>query len=141
MKPELEPFVEQLADVEQPWVWMPIDAPPDLWDDLASEARREGYKVLEIDRETEIASQEDLLKAFTPPSRNLNTLKDDLTGLPAEGDKGYAVLFRNPDTLCDNDPETFEDFLDIVEVVNEARVASGLGSFTLVTLDAEPIEE
>jgi len=42
MKPELEPFVEQLADVEQPWVWMPIDAPPDLWDDLASEARREG---------------------------------------------------------------------------------------------------
>jgi len=141
MKPELEPFMEQLADPEQPWVWMPLDAPPELWDELAAEARRQGYGVVDLDREGEIASQDDLLKAFPTPSRNLNTLKDELCGLPQEGNRGYVLFLRNPDALCDSDPETFEDFLDIVEVVNDARVANRMGPFTLVTLDADMAEE
>lgn len=140
MKPELEPFLEQLADPEQPWVWVPTDTPPDFWDDLAAQAQKQGFRVIDLDRTRDISSQAALLQAFPEPGANMNALKDDLCGLAHER-SGYVLLLRNPEPLCENDPETFEDLLDIVEVVNEARLAARLGPFTLVTLDAdEPLE-
>jgi hypothetical protein len=140
MKPELEPFLEQLADPEQPWVWVPTDTPPDFWDDLSAQAQRRGFRVIDLDRSHDIHDQAALLNSFPEPSANMNALKDDLCGLPRQR-SGYTVLLRNPEPLCDNDPETFEDLLDIVEVVNEARLAASLGPFTLVTLDAdEPLD-
>lgn len=147
MDPRVESIIAQLADPEEPWVWLPTETEPAFWDQLAHAARRDGFGIIDLDHEGEITGVDSLLAAVkngahlaTWTGSNLNALKDALTGLPDTA-KGWTILLRNPDALCDSDPETFEDLLDIVETVNEIKAAKNKPGLTLVTLDAEEDSE
>lgn len=143
MKEKIASIVDQLGDPQLPWVWLPTDTEPDLWDGLVKGARKAGFSIVDLDGAQAIAGERDLLKALREDTDmpgwtgdNLNALKDALTGLPGEG-PGWVLLLRDPDPLAENEPDTFEALLDIVEVANDARSAAGLSPLTLVTLDAE----
>jgi hypothetical protein len=143
MKEKISSIVDQLGDPQLPWVWLPTDTEPDLWDALIKGARKAGFSILDLDGAQNIAGERDLLQAMREEADlpgwtgdNLNALKDALTGLPPDG-AGWVMVLRDPDPLADNEPDTFEALLDIAEAANDARSAAGLSPLTLVTLDAD----
>jgi hypothetical protein len=147
MSPELAAVLEDLADAEQPWIFLPGLTPREFWDELAGQAPHEGFGVIDLDEAAPVGNHDELLAAFAaslePPrwaGHNLNALKDLLTGLPAHA-KGWVILLRNPEPLSEHDPESFEALLDIVETVNDAKREAGKGPVTLVTLEPAEAEE
>ena len=140
MKDKIASILDQAADPEQPWVWLPTDTEPELWELLVKAAHKAGFAVIDLDAESEITSQKELIQAFQDQAgaadwagSSMNALKDTLAGLPKES-KGWVIVLRNPDTLAEQDPETFEDLLDVVETANDARTKNPI---TLITLDAD----
>jgi len=143
MRDKIDAILEQVADPDAPWVWLPTDTEPELWDHLVTAARKAGVQVIDLDHERDIRTQQDLLTAFreqidqpTWTGSSMNALKDTLVGLQNEPNC-WAIVLRNPDFLAEDDPETFEDLLDVVEAANEARRKCPI---TLITLDAEEEE-
>ena len=143
MNEKVESILEQLTDPDQPWVWMPADSEPELWGEIGNAARKAGFGVVDLDGDRDIASFGELLEAFREEAdlpgwtgRSLNALKDALTGLPDNG-HGWVILYRDPGPLCEEDPESFEGLLDVVEAANDIKASKGRGPLTLVTLDAE----
>ena len=106
-------------------------------------AHKAGFGVVDLDGDRDITSFGELLDAFREEAdlpgwtgRSLNAFKDALTGLPDNG-HGWVILYRDPEPMCEEDPESFEGLLDVVESVNDIKASKGRGPLTLVTLDAE----
>ena len=147
MKEKVDSILEQLADPDQPWVWMPAESEPELWEEIAKAARKAGFGVVDLDGDRDISTLSELMDAFREEAElpdwtgsNLNALKDALTGLPENG-HGWVVLYRDPEPMCDEDPESFEGLLDVVETANDIKTGRGKSPITLVTLDAEEDSE
>jgi hypothetical protein len=86
--PRVESILAQLADPEEPWVWLPTETEPAFWDQLAHAARRDGIGIIDLDHESEITGLDSLLASIKNGAHlanwtgsNLNALKDALTGL------------------------------------------------------------
>ena len=55
--------------------------------------------------------------------------------LPHQTARGWVVMFHNPESLRQNDEATFEDFLEILELVHESQYEIHQRIFKLVVRD------
>ena len=100
-----------------------------------------GLAVLNLDGALPIIDHDSLLERFSqmapsaPPFLSLTSLKDQLSDLPHQTARGCVVMFRHPELLRQNDEETFEDFLEILELVHESQYEMLNRIFKLVVRD------
>jgi RNAse (barnase) inhibitor barstar len=138
----LEQIVARIEDPETPLVWLDPSTPEEYWRALPETLKQAGFRVIRLDAEGDIVDHNALLDRFaalaTLPEyfrHDLNSLKDCLLGLPDDCEKGWAVLFRNPEPLRQNDEATFEDLLEILNLVHESKFELHMKVFKLVVTD------
>ncbi len=142
MSPSLEQIVSRLGDPESPLLWLDPSLPERFWEQLPQAAAGSGFRVFCLDESTEVTDLNSLLAAFSPllergadPPVELAGLRQLLLALPDGASRGWAVLFRHPEPLRQNDEVAFEEFLEIIEAVHEARFAASGQCFNLVVRD------
>jgi hypothetical protein len=137
----LEQIVGRLEDPETPIVWLDPSLPEELWIGLPEAVAAHGYRALQLDEDAPISGMaalvDELSKAAgapAPPDKTTASLRDCLVRLPREG-KGWVIIFHCPESLRQNDEVAFEDFLEILELVHEARYESHQQVFKLIVRD------
>ena len=138
----LDQIVARLEDPEVPVVWLDPITPAEFWNDLPVALAARGIVVLNLDGGQPIVDHDSLLGRFSEvvsaPAgflHSLTSLKDCLLKLPHQTVSGWVVMFRNPEALRQNDEATFEDFLELVEMVHEAEYELHCRIFKLVVRD------
>jgi hypothetical protein len=137
----LDQIVARLEDPEVPVVWLDPITPDILWNDLPDALAKRGLAVLNLDGAQPITDHDSLLERFAqvapsgPLFKSLTSLKDRLLDLPHEAARGWVVMFRYPELLRQNDEETFEDFLETLELVHESQYEMHNRIFKLVVRD------
>ena len=138
----LDQIVARLEDPEVPVVWLDPITPEELWNNLPAALIARGLAVLNLDAGPPIIDHDSLLERFSevaplPGSflQSLTSLRDSLLKLPHQTPSGWVVMFRNPESLRQNDEATFEDFLEILELVHESQYEMHHRVFKLVVRD------
>jgi RNAse (barnase) inhibitor barstar len=142
MSQNLQQILARIEDLETPVIWLDPSTPPALWEEAPGALQARGYRVALLDSEGSVGSYDALLDAFSkvfafaaPHPRSLNALKDVLAGLPNTPQRGWVVLFRQPGVLRQEDEETFEDFLEMIDAVHEIKYSRHGLVFKLVVTD------
>lgn len=142
MSQNLQEILARIEDPETPVVWLDPSTPPDVWEQAPPALQSRGYWVASLDPKGAVGSYDALLSAFStvfaltaPHPRSLNALKDALAGLQNSPQRGWVVLFRQPDILRQDDEETFEDLLEVVDAVHEIKHTRHALVFKLVVTD------
>lgn len=138
----LDQIAARLEDPDVPVVWLDPITPEAIWNDLPDALAARGLAVLNLDGGEPIVDHDSLLRRFAEIAplpggflQTLASLKDCLLQLPRLTARGWVVIFRNPESLRQNDEATFEDFLEVLELVHEAHHESHDGVFKLVVRD------
>lgn len=138
----LAQIVARLEDPEVPVVWLDPITPEEIWSGLPDALAARGLAVLPldggqpvVDHDTLLARFSELLPAPADFLGSLALLKETLLKLPHQTSRGWVVMFHNPEALRQNDEETFEDFLEVVEMVHESEHVTGHRVFKLVVRD------
>jgi hypothetical protein len=142
MSQTLEEIVARIEDPETPVVWLDPSTPEEFWQRLPEALRGRGFFVLWLDEQNGVNDQTSLMARFTAtipwPSDlrpNVHSLKEILPELPNTPQCGWAVLFRHPEPLRQEDETTFEDLLEALAVVHEATFERRGKVFKLVVQD------
>lgn len=126
----VDQIVARLLEPETPVVWLDPSMPEELWNNLPAALSSRGLAVLNLDTGSPISDHDSLLDRFSEVAplqntyvRSLTSLKDCLLKLPHQTSRGWVVMFRHPEALRQNDEETFEDFLEVLEQVDAVHKA------------------
>jgi hypothetical protein len=138
----LEQIVARLGDPQMPVLWLDPSLSERLWEQLPAATRAAGFDVFTLDASEPVADVYALLVSFArlaPPGYvpipDLAALRRMLLALPPAGGRGRVVLFRQPETLRQNHETDFEEFIELLASVHEARWSAGRESFQLVVRD------
>ena len=138
----LDQIVARLEDPETPVVWLDPATPEEFWNNLPGALVARGLAVLNLDGGLPIVDHDSLLERFSQVAplavdflQTLTSLKDCLLKLPHQTSRGWVVMFRSPEALRQNDEATFEDFLEILELVHESQYEIHHRVFKLVVRD------
>jgi|GEM_PF-1619022 len=142
MIPTLDQILGRVDDPETPVVWIDPAMPDEFWRALPVGLRNRGYAVFHIDQHGAIEDRRALLASFgelvqtgQTPSKDFESLKKVLLSLRVDSQRGWAVLFNNPDPLRQSDEEAFEELMEVLELVHETWYETSLKSFKLVVRD------
>jgi hypothetical protein len=142
MIPTLEQILGRVDDPETPVVWLDPAMPAEFWTALPEGLRSRGYRVFHIDQNGDIEDRQSLLARFDslvhvqqPYTRDFESLKRCLLALAAECERGWTVLFSNPDPLRHADEEAFEELMEVLELVHESIYEIHRKSFKFVVRD------
>jgi hypothetical protein len=142
MSLSLEQLVLRLQDPSTPVIWLDPALPEQLWADLPAAATARGFHVLNLDDAGPVFDLCSLLSAFgrllpesTCYDHSLPSLRAALMDLMPHAKAGCLVLFREPDTLRENDESTFEELIELFENVDDLRRARGLSGLKAVVRD------
>ena len=139
MSQTLEEIVARVEDPETPVVWLDPRTPEHFWVELPEALARKGFRVSElegvVDRESLMRGLAAAVSAPGIPGSDLAGMKDCLLGVTDEGAGGWALIFRNPGALRQNDESGFEDFLEVLEMVHEIRMERAGHPFKIVLQD------
>lgn len=142
MSLSLEQILVRLEDPETPVVWLDPSLPPTLWDELPALAANRGYQVLKLGAGGPVFDLSSLLAAFdgllapSPISgHSLPSLRESLLSLEPAAPLGILVLFPDPDPLRENDEAGFEEFIELLENVDEIRRGEGRPGLKAVIRD------
>lgn len=127
-----EQVLVRLEDPETPIVWLDPSLPDSLWQELPGVAARCGYTVIELGAAGPIFDLSSLLAAFdgllaSSPiyDHSLPSLRESLLVLEPAAPRGLLVLFPDPDRLREHDEAGFEEFVEVLENVDEIRRGEG----------------
>lgn len=142
MSLSLEQILVRLEDPDTPIVWLDPSLPRTLWDGLPAYAASRGYQVLELgktrpifDLSSLLADFDDLIRASTVFDHSLPSLRESLLALEPRAPKGLLVLFPEPDALRQNDEAGFEEFIEVLENVDEIRRNEGRSGLKAIVKD------
>lgn len=127
-----EQILVRLEDPETPVVWLDPSLPRTLWEELPGLAAGRGYQVLQLgaagpifDLSSLLAAFDRLLAASPIYDHSLPSLREALLALESPAPLGLLVLFPDPDRMRENDEAGFEEFIELLENVDEIRRAEG----------------
>lgn len=142
MSLSLEQLLQRLEDPATPVVWLDPALPEHLWAELPAAAAARGFHVLNLGAAGPIFDFCSLLAAFgrlLPESicydHSLPSLREALLRLKPQGKIGCLVLFPEPGTLRQNDESAFEEFIELIENVDDLRRSQGSGGLKAVVRD------
>jgi len=142
MSLSLDQLLQRLEDPATPVVWLDPSLPEQLWIDLPEAAAARGFHVLDLGDAGPVFDLCSLLAAFgrlLPQStcfdHSLPSLREALYSLRPQSRKGCLVLFREPDALRQNDEAAFEEFIELIENVDDLRRSGGLAGLKAVVRD------
>lgn len=142
MSLSLEQLLQRLEDPATPVVWLDPALPAQLWEELPAAAAARGFHVLNLGEAGPVFDLCSLLTAFgrlLPDSTcydySLPSLREALLRLQPQGKTGCLVLFPEPDSLRQQDESTFEDFIELIENVDDLRRAQGRAGLKAVVRD------
>ncbi|HNY42816.1 MAG TPA: barstar family protein [Bryobacteraceae bacterium] len=142
MIPTLEQIMGRVDDPETPVVWLDPVMPSEFWQALPDGLRSRGYRVFHIDQHGVVEDRKDLLARFDqlvhtqqPQGHDFESLKRCLLALAGDCERGWAVLFSNPDPLRQDDEEAFEELMEVLELVHESIYEIHMKSFKFVVRD------
>ena len=142
MIPTLEQIMGRVDDPETPVVWLDPAIPDEIWMTLPPGLEQRGYAVFHIDANGLVEDRERLLERFDDVvgasdqyKRDFESLKRCLMGMAAEPERGWAMLFSNPDPLRQRDEAAFEELMEVLESVHESIYEIHMKSFKFVVRD------
>lgn len=142
MSISLEQVLLRLEDPQTPVVWLDPSLPRALWEELPGFAAQRGYHVLDLDEAGPIFDLSSLLAAFgrllgfrPQYDHSLPSLRQCLLSIGAQSPLGLLVVFSEPDALRQNDEAGFEEFIELLETVDEIRRRQGRGGLKAVIRD------
>jgi len=142
MSLSLEQILLRLEDPATPVVWLDPALPESLWENLPSYAASRGYEVLNLGQQGPIFDLDSLMAALgrlldwpAAFDHSFPSLRQTLAGLPCGADKGFLVVFPNPDALRQNAEATFEEFIEVLEAADELRRKEGRPGLKAVVRD------
>lgn len=142
MSLSLEQILVRLEDPETPVVWLDPSLPRTLWEQLPAFAAGRGYQVVELgaggpifDRSSLLAAFDGLLAASPVFDHSLPSLRESLLALEPAAPLGILVLFPDPDPLRENDEAGFEEFIEVLENVDEIRRREGRPGLKAIVRD------
>lgn len=142
MSLSLEQLMLRLQEPSTPVIWLDPALPEQLWEELPAAAAARGYHVLDLGEAGPIFDLSSLLAAFgrllpksTCYDHSLPSLRAALLDLAPRSKAGCLVLFREPDSLRENDESVFEELIELIENVDDLRRAKGLGGLKAVVRD------
>ncbi len=132
MSLSLEQILVRLEDPETPVVWLDPSLPRALWEELPGFAASRGYQVVKLgaagpifDLSSLLAAFDGLLAASPVFDHSLPSLRQSLLALESAAPRGILVLFPEPERLRENDEAGFEEFIEVLENVDEIRRGEG----------------
>lgn len=138
----LKEVLAAVADPHMPVIWVDPALAEDFWSRLAAALAERHYIVLDLEASGPVHTHAQLLGSFELSAGlpagscpNLNALKDSLLSLDEPPEGGWVVLFRLPGPLRQNDEETFEDLLEVLETVHDIKLENKGLRFKLVLAD------
>lgn len=126
MRFSVSSIVERVKDPSSPVVWVDPSMPESLWRQLSGALETEGYQVLVLDEEGPLANLADLsarLARAHGQAISLDRLRDHLSAVQASGPGDWVLVWRNPDILRRESESSFEEFVDLVELMHEEGAA------------------
>ena len=142
MSLSLGQIVLRVGDPGTPVVWLDPSVPDSVWASLPPALQRAGYSILSLDGPEPVSDVESLLARFVSvipqiafEGTDLAGLRQSLLRLPNDSPMGWAILFRNPGALRQNDEATFEELLEILEFVHDTRYEIHQRLFKLIVRD------
>ncbi|MCX7604607.1 MAG: hypothetical protein N2036_11090, partial [Bryobacteraceae bacterium] len=122
--------------------WLDPSLPASLWEALPEYASRKGYQVLDLqaagpifDLSSLLAAFDRLLAAGAIFDHSLPSLRESLLELEPKAPLGFLVLFPTPDALRQNDEAGFEEFVEVLENVDEIRRREGRSGLKAIIKD------
>lgn len=139
MRQTLQQIVERVLDPAAPVIWVAPSTTEDVWSGLPQALSSSGFRVYALNDATGYASLMNAISAAIPIPRwtrpDFNSLKDSLLSLDDGGERGWVLVFRHPEALRSGDEEAFEDFLEVLEVVNDILIGNRQLMFKLILPD------
>lgn len=139
MSQTLAEIVERVLEPETPVVWLDPGTREELWAALPKALEAQGFRIYVLDGVTDhrtlMSSILTLVGAGANVRPELNALKDVLLSLEDAGPLGWALIFRQPYALRQNDEAAFEDFLEVVETAHDIRMERRGKRFKLILAD------
>ena len=137
-----EKILSRLDDPGTPVVWLDPSLPQELWDELPALAAQLGYHVIDLGRSGPIFDLSSLLQAFGRLLRSspffdhsLPSLRDCLLAAEPDAPRGLLILFPEPDQLRQSDEAAFEEFIEVLETVDEVRRREGRPGLKAIVRD------
>ncbi|MBI4891371.1 MAG: hypothetical protein HY821_12160 [Acidobacteria bacterium] len=141
MGPTLEQLAARLDDPETPIIWLDPSLPEEIWSHLPGAISGRGFTPLPLEPVAHISDMASLVTALAAtacspldPPPDQSALRSLLLHLPLSG-HGWVILFRNPESLRQNDEIAFEDFVEAVSQANEQRISAGRQPLKLIVRD------
>ena len=139
MSQTLEEIVARVEDPDTPVVWLDPRTPERFWQELPDALAQRGFRVSALD---EVVDRESLMRGLALavsapaiPGGDLVGMKDCLLSVAEGGGGGWALIFRYPGALRQNDEAGFEDFLEVIEMVHEIQMEQAGNPFKIVLQD------
>jgi hypothetical protein len=135
----LKEVLSTVTDPDLPVIWVDPALADDFWSRLAASLADRRFVLLDLDARGPAHTHDELLECFRRSAGwpegycpNLNALKDCLLALDDPPAGGWVVLFREPGPLRQGDEATFEDLLEILELVHDIKLKTKGLLFKLV---------
>lgn len=125
MTQTLEQVIERVLDPATPVVWVAPGTTESVWTGLRPALEGNGYRVYELGSAPDYEALMRSISVAVPMPEwarpDLNALKDSLLSLEDGGPRGWAMIFRHPGPLRQQDESAFEDLLEVLELVHDIR--------------------
>jgi hypothetical protein len=126
MGPSLQEIVGRVKDPETPVIWLDPTTPADIWDRLPESLASAGHAIVHLDRPEPVGSAHDLMQRLSGAAgfeqtlpANSDAIRGCLEAIQRESRGICVVLWRFPEVLRQGDEAFFEDFVDLLEDLDQ----------------------